>query len=235
MDTDLVTRLSLSLSKKGRRLPVADRLDNPAFVAKAIKAAIESGQSRKEIAIEIFQGNGDASMIAILLNVLKLPTQIQEMVIWGKVKNGAGVGLSAASQISKFNEENMMYVFEECMKSEFTKDEVMSIRQLSERSDSSLEECVERIVGRRPYTRKLHLWLRVPSDEVKNIIKEMPQQNRDELFSKTLKSLDLDTVKGRLGMDMIALLGGKILQVAIARKGFESSLMNSILANHVGE
>ena len=179
----------------------------PVEVADRYVVALESGASRAECAKETQLR--DHTMVDRFLKLRELPANITHLVDWGRSGKGA-IGFSGAVELTHFRPENQEDVGLAILEHELTKKEIVSIRQLSERSSDSLRRCIQRVVRRRPIVRHVEVVLgTVGSNDLQTALEEYSQRERNGILGTALETLvpDADITSARLGTTSFSIVG----------------------------
>ena len=179
----------------------------PVEVADRYAVALASGASRAQCATET-QLN-DHTMVDRFLKLRELPARITHLVDWGRSGRGA-IGFSGAVELTHFRPEDQEAVGVVIVEHQLTKKEIVSIRQLSERSSDPLRRCIQRVVRRRPVVRHLEVVLgSVGSDDLQTALGEYSQRERNGILRAALENLlpDADITSARLGTISFSVVG----------------------------
>ena len=207
-----VQELLLSVGKTTR----ARRPLSPVEVGTLCAKAIEAGASKKEIT-EALQMT-DEGMVSMFLHLRDLIPSVCHLVSWGFTGDGA-IGFSAAAQLARLPQNNQGIASEAILKHRLTKNEIISVIQLIDRSQQPIAECVQRVVRRRPVVRIRQIVLGgVTSVESGTKLRSLSQLIRDELLERIVKRLfpSAKDFTAKLGVDRFAIIGGKSVAETVA-------------------
>ena len=226
MSSDEFNQLLLSVG----RTPMARRPYLPVEVGQLCKRALRSGSTRDEITKALRMT--DTSMISKFVRVAELSPEIQHLVGWGRSTGGA-IGFSAAAQLGRFEIEDQEYIGTQIVTYDLTKSEMISIKQLLERSGQSLRQCVQRVIRRRRSVTVRHVVLgAVSSFQLRDRLSLMTQRERNSLLRRAIDELypSIGPVSANLGNSRFAIVGTRLLADAIgADNNFESSICDFML------
>ena len=216
----MIELVLLSLGGEGVRIPPSERPLKPVEVAKYFSKCLNQGETRGDLAKAC---RISAGMINKFLALLTLPENLQAFVDWGRAKEH-WVGFSAATEISKFPSSQQKQLIETSMQLRLSKSEVVSIRQLEERSDSSVDEAIQRVVGRRPTKSTIEIWIApLPADLIKSV-SSLLQAERDSILAKALFTTLNHAPQAKLGDRALVIVGNKDLVMTVSDPAFKDSL-----------
>jgi hypothetical protein len=205
--------LLLSVGKTAR----ARRPLSPVEVGELCAKAIQKGVTPKELT-EALQMT-DRNMVSKFLRMRELIFPVRHLVSWGYSGDGA-IGFSAAAHLARLPEDKQATCSEAIVKYRLTRDEMVSVLQLLERSEQPLEACVHRVVHRRPIVSVRQVVLgAVTCPDAEPKLRSLSQLQRDELLKRIVCRL-FPTVKdftAKLGIDRFAVIGGKSVADTVAR------------------
>ena len=167
--------------------------------------------------------NGGPSMIGKIMSLLKLPDSIRDAVEWGRTTDG-WIGFSCAEEIAKCKTEHVEEVYLSALKHKLTKAEIRSVKQLEERSSSSIEEAVSRIIKRRGSVVHRVVWITSTNNEIWSSLSSVTQKERDEWFRAVLTKMSLDGVSGKVLEEKTILVGLKKKMEEVLKNGFGNKL-----------
>ena len=179
----------------------------PVEVADRYAVALEAGASRGECAKETQLR--DHTMVDRFLKLRELPASITHLVDWGRSGKGA-IGFSGAVELTHFRPETQEAVGVAIVEHELTKKEIVSIRQLNERSSDSLRRCIQRVLRRRPVVRHVEIVLgSVGPNDLQTALEEYSQRERNVILRAALEALvpDADITSARLGTTSFSVVG----------------------------
>ena len=194
-----LAKLLLSIKVKDTNRPL-----NPVRVAKEIKVLLEDLGGDQHELIRRLPIKQD--MIKEFRLLLRLPPEMQDMIVWGKSKHEAGgIGFSVASRIASLDNQDDMRAMAgtvEYMPRPITKNEITGILRLKkDNPDKPINECLTEVLNvTRPVVISHYIFL---SGLNPNIIKTMKQKAYEsgvsihEFASKILRSVfPEDSFKG---------------------------------------
>lgn len=179
----------------------------PVEVADCYAMALQEGESRAECARQTQLAG--PTMVDRFLKLRKLPEQHKHFVDWGESGKGV-IGFSGAVELTKFPHEKQKAMGLKIVEHELTKKEIVSVRQLFERSSDSLSRCLERVLGRRPVVRHVEVVLgSIRGSDLQAILKEYSQRERNDLFRAALGDLipNATFTSSRLGTAAFSVVG----------------------------
>ena len=181
---------------------LSNRPLTPMEVAKCFQRALDEGQSKKDIA-EACLLDG-TSMLPRFTKLLELSEKLHSLVRFGS--ESASLSFTQATEIAKLKsfdqqEELALLVIE----NNIPKKEIISIRQLLERSDKPLKDAVADILKSRPKVETITMLGGSVTDvELREKLTSFTQLQRDEILSIALENLKLPS-KGHLDVDKFIL------------------------------
>jgi hypothetical protein len=202
----------------------------PVEVGSYCEKALAAGATKKAITYGL--GMTDVSMISKFVSLTNLSPEIRHLIDWGKAGKDI-IGFSAAAQLARIDASTHGFMANSILKNRLTKEEMLSVIQLYERSGQSLEACVERVVGRRPIvvTRQVVMGA-IVSEDLQEKLSSMSQRRRDEVFNSIIKRLYPDMVysSARLGDKRFTVVGKGSVEQAIVRDGnFETRINDRLM------
>jgi hypothetical protein len=229
MLADLTTfelgRLRMSVGygthKKGRPF-------SPIEVGKLICRAKDAGVSTGDCAKAI---NIDKSGVGRFLRILDLPEDLQHLVSWGTQKGS--IGFSAAHQLARFNDAgDQRAVAGSILADGLNSKEIAQVAQLRNRSERKIDECLKEVLGMRPVIEKRHVFIGTIDDRnLESTLASLTQVERDLILQSGVEALGLVDVSGRLGKNVLTLVGSSYLEAAIRNVGadnLEAQLIDQI-------
>lgn len=198
--------------KKGRPL-------SPVEVGKLIRQAKEAGVSTEDCAKAI---NLDKTGIGRFLRILDLPEDIQHLVSWGTQKDS--IGFSVAAQLARFeNTEDQHAVIETILTNGLSRKEIEQVLQLKNRSGRKIDECLKEVLGMRPVIEKRHVFIGMIDDQdLEATLSGLTQAQRDSILQSGIQALGLTEVSGRLGKNILTLVGSHRLGTYIRNIGADN-------------
>ncbi len=162
------------------------RVLSPIQVAHQIQRLIdEEGLETTSVILPITKDH-----IATFIRLLTLPKEYHDAIIWGK-SNSLGVGFSAASYISKLNDEKeQRLLFSEASKQSISEKDVLEIISFYKKHNVPLKDVIEKTTSARPniineylvvISISLHTQAKIEQDS------QMMKITPSELFKKHLK------------------------------------------------
>ncbi|MCY4419974.1 MAG: hypothetical protein OXC42_01775 [Gammaproteobacteria bacterium] len=216
LDSSEIDQTFLSVGSHRKQRPLT-----PVEVAWNIHKAEKAGASKTEIAKAF--GFNDATMVSRFLQLLKLSEEIQYLVEW-RESTSSSIGFSVAVELAKMPQSNHPKMISAIIENHLTKKEVVSMRQLRERSNRSLSDCIKDVVQRRVRTQVRHVVLGKLTEEelnrnsISKNLKRMRQSERDQLIKKIVKDLypNLGEFSAKLGEKNFAVIGSKHVGAVVA-------------------
>ncbi len=198
--------------KKGRPL-------SPVEVGKLIRQAKEAGVSTEDCAKAI---NLDKTSIGRFLRILDLPEDVQHLVSWGAQKDS--IGFSVAAQLARFEDtEDQHAVIETILTDGLSRKEIEQVLQLKSRSGRKIDECLKEVLGMRPVIEKRHVFIGTIDDqELEVTLSGLTQAQRDSILQSGIQALGLAEVSGRLGKNILTLVGSHYLGTYIKNIGADN-------------
>ena len=179
----------------------------PVEVADCYANALKAGASKAECVRET-QLSGP-TMVERFLKLRTLPRELKHLVDWGKSAKGA-IGFSGAVELTQFPRESQMEMGLKIVEHELTKKEIVSVRQLLERSSDPLPRCLERVLGRRPIVRHVEVILgSIGPADLQALLQEYSQRERNDLLRAALDELvpGASITSARLGSSSFSVVG----------------------------
>ena len=228
MDQAYINKVKFSIGEtNGIRVPDFQRPVKPLEVAQCFEMLLSKdgdwSWSRKELAE--YMGLTGTTLIGKFLLLLKLPEAIGSFIEWGR-SSGGWIGYSSAKELGKCKPEHIEALFHSALKYKMTKNEIRSVKQLEERSKSSIEESVARVVGRRSSVVHKIIWIGYADERIQAFLSPLLQKQRDEWFQPILCEMGLEGVDGKVSGEKIILLGVESkISPFISKEGFHHSLV----------
>ena len=179
----------------------------PVEVADRYAVALEAGASKAECAKETQLAG--PTMVDRFLKLRKLPDKRKHLVDWGESGKGV-IGFSGAVQLTQFPRESQETMGLKIVEHELTKKELVSVRQLLERSSDSLSRCLERVLRRRPVVRHVEVILgSIGADDLQTTLQRYSQRERNGLLGAVLDELvpGASITSARLGTSSFSVVG----------------------------
>ena len=193
-------QLSVGTHRGERRL-------TPVEVADRYAVALEAGSSKSDCARETQLAG--PTMVERFLTLRKLPSGLKHLVEWGGSGKGV-IGFSGAVELTRFEVKSQEAMGLAIVEHELTKNEIVSIRQLIERSSDSLLRCLARVLRRRPVVRHVEVILgSIDAADLQTIIQKHSQRERNQLLRAVLDELvpGADITSARLGASSFSVVG----------------------------
>jgi hypothetical protein len=133
------------------------------------------------------------------LNLLKLPEQCKDAVIWGKSQD-VGVGFSAASSIPSLDEpDDQLLLFKEASNQSLDVPDIREIISFYKKNDLPLNEVIEKITSARPVISTTYLVIISMLDETKKKIEELSKNSNSSeksiITEKLLEKFGIPSVE----------------------------------------
>ena len=198
--------------KKGRPL-------SPVEVGKLIRQAKDAGVSTEDCAKAI---NLDKTGISRFLRILDLPEDVQHLVSWGARKDS--ISFSAAAQLVRFKDpEDQRVVVRSILADGLTRKEIEQVAQLRIRSGRRIDKCLKEVLGMRPVIEKRHVFIGMIDDQdLEMTLSGLTQAQRDSILQSGIQALGLAEVSGRLGKNILTLVGSHCLGTYIGNIGADN-------------
>lgn len=223
--------------KKKLILSVGTHLSNrplsPIEVAHTLEEALKTGVGRQELASFC---NINISMIPRFLKLLSLPESIWHLIDWGNDLNS--ISFSVAYQVAGINDkEGQEEIICSTLEYKLTRLEVQDVVQVIKRAKVSATEAIRRILKLRRTIEKYHLFIgQILSNEVKGILRNISQPERDNLFKSAIRNYSNNVaIEGvKLGAERFSLIVQENIAPSIAnlQGGFEIAV-NDFLQKEV--
>lgn len=179
----------------------------PVEVADRLLRSLQAGASRAKCSKETQLAG--PTMVDRFLKLRELPSRIQHLVEWGKSGKGV-IGFSGAVELSQFPRENQETMGLKIVEHELTKKEIVSVRQLLERSSDPLPRCLERVLKRRPVVTRVEVILgSIDVADLQEILRGYSQRERNSLFRGVIDELvpGARITSARLGTSSYSIVG----------------------------
>jgi len=174
---------------------------SPIEVAQAIRSTKRAGATSDEIASAMHLEG--ATMIRRFLRLLDLPEDVQLIVDWGRT--GATIAFTGAAELARLPSKNEQSIAgRAALEYQFSTSELKSLVQLRLRSGRPISECIKEVVGLRPQITVRHVFIgAVKGEKLKELLRELPQVDRDRLILNSAAQLwpDAREAAFRLGAD----------------------------------
>ncbi len=209
-------RLRMSLGygthKKGRPL-------SPIEVGELLQKARSGGMSLQDCAKAVqLDGTGH---LGRFLAILKLPEDIQHLVVWGAERNF--IGFTAAFELTKLNNvEEQQVVADTILSDGLNSKEVRQVAQLRNRSDKNISECIKEVLGMRQQVTKRFVFVGSMSSEAESNLAMLTQSARDLILASAIGNLGIRSATGRLGSKLFTLVGNEDFNASMHEFGKEN-------------
>jgi hypothetical protein len=219
------TELQFSVGKTTRqRRPLS-----PVEVGDRCAKSIEKGFSVSEITDALKMT--DKSMIPKFLRVRNLDPGVRHLVSWGFSGDGA-IGFSVAAQLARIPDNLQLRAAEAIIKYQFTRNEMISVIQLLERSKDPLDICVDRVVHRRPVIRIQQIVLGAITSVTSTVkLQKLSQLQRDDILERVIHKLypNVGTITAKLGIARFTIIGGKSVAETVTKDSSVERNINKCL------
>jgi hypothetical protein len=170
---DLV--LSINIHRKTRRLfPLA---------AAALLSRAASQASLNEIAEAL--GLKESSTLRKIISIASLPPEIASIVEWGERRGS--ISMSAAAEITRLGKLDLMRrAAMAAIQHGMTKEEIRQIVQISSRSKSTIDECIQKVLSTRLIIERSEL---IIGSLLSKTAKENFEELGSELIERKIKNL----------------------------------------------
>jgi len=176
-DIDLYAKLLLSVKIGDRK----DRPLSPFEVTTLLNRMLEEGHSMEDLSKRLDLKD---EMINDFLALQKIPNEFQNAIIFGESRD-EGVSFSSAVRITRLKEElDRKILLASAMKNKFTKNEIENIVSLKNRSQITIEDCIEKIKNFRPVIE--HNFIYVTGITSECLVKLSHLSQISELSSETI-------------------------------------------------
>lgn len=179
----------------------------PVEVAHLFAVTLKAGASKAECAHKTQLAG--PTMVDRFLKLGKLPHSLKHLVDWGRSGRGV-IGFSGAVELTHFPRERRQIMGLKTVEYELTKTEIVSVRQLLERSSDPLSRCLKRVLGRRPVVRHVEVILgSISAASLQTGLREYSQRERNELLRTALDRLvpSVNVTSARLGTSSFSVVG----------------------------
>jgi len=205
-------RLQFSVGKTTRqRRPLS-----PVEVGELCAKCVAAGACPNEITEALKMT--DKGMVPKFLRVKDIVPTVRHLVSWG-FSGDAAVGFSVAAQLARLPQKHHLPLAEGILKYGLSRNEMISVIQLLERSQDPLELCVQRVVRRRPVVRLQQIVLGSVTAESSVLkLRALSQLERDDILDGIIHRLfpNAKDFTAKLGTDRFAIIGGKSVAETVA-------------------
>ncbi|MDE0509745.1 MAG: hypothetical protein OXI17_14095 [Gammaproteobacteria bacterium] len=153
--------------------------------------------------------------------ILELPDNLRHLVGWGADKDF--IGFTAAYELTKLHDaEEQRIVAESILADGLTSKEVRQVAQLRNRSDKTISQSVEEILGMRQQVTKRFVFVGSMSSESEWKLANQTQSARDLILASAIGSLGIRSATGRLGPKLFTLVGNEDFNTSMQEIGKEN-------------
>ena len=194
--------------------------------------ALEAGASKAECAKETQLAG--PTMVDRFLKLRKLPHKRKHLVDWGESGKGV-IGFSGAVELTQFPRESQEAMGLKIVEHELTKKELVSVRQLLERSLDPLPRCLERVLRRRPVVRHVEVILgSIDAADLQTTLQRYSQRERNGLLGAVLDELvpGASISSARLGTSSFSVVGPRGVIAQLGALSNPESLIQDALRRH---
>jgi len=219
-------RLLLSVGTHRGQRPMS-----PVEVANLYAKMIKAGASLSDCArASNLEG---PTWVSRFLQLLTLPESVRHLVVFG---GSAGtISFSTAAEIARLeNDAEEEVLVRDTLTHRLSGSEVRQVVQLRKRSQRSLQDCLDEVIGMRPRVDKRYLYIgAITGAALKSALGAMPQQQRDVLLQKAVRTVlggtPLTLVK--LGTDRFTLVGDAAFGdvTAVKKDSLEQEINDALL------
>ena len=204
----------------------------PVEVADRYAVALKAGESKAKCAQETQLAG--PTMVDRFLNLQRLPHALNHLVDWGKSGNGV-IGFSGAVELTQFPRESREAMGLKIVEHELTKKEIVSVRQLLERSSDPLSSCLERVLRRRPVVRHVEVILgSIGAPDLQMILEGYSQRERNEILRTALDELvpGASVTSARLGTSSFSVVGPRGVVARLDELSDPEDLIQDAVRHH---
>ena len=205
----------------------------PVEIADRYVVALKAGASKAECAQETQLA--DPTMVDRFLKLLDLPSRLKHLVEWGKSGKGV-IGFSGAVELTQFPRESRETMGLKIVEHELTKKEIISVRQLLERSSDSLPRCLERVLRRRPVVKHVEVVLgSIGETDLQIILQEYSQRQRNDILRAALDEIapGVSVTSARLGTSSFSVVGPRGVVARLDEHSDPEGLIQDVVRRHV--
>lgn len=221
--------LNLSVGKTTR----ARRPLSPLEVADLCAKAIDNGVGRTELTRALKMT--DTGMVSKFLRLREIVPEVRHLVSWG-YSGDAAIGFSVAAQLARLPLDKQAAAAEAIVKHRLTRDQMISVIQLLERSKQTLAECINRVLSRNPVVRVRQFILgAITSAKTRSKLSSLSQLKRDELLEGVVTRLfpKAKDFTAKLGTERFAIIGGKSIAETVATESQVEKKINGCLEDEL--
>jgi hypothetical protein len=219
------TALLLSVGKTTRDRRPLSPVEAGELCAKSVAAGSKADEIARACQLK------DRSMVSKFLRVTGFAPEIRHLISWGNSGDGA-LGFSTAAELFKLPAGDHGKACTAALQHRLTRDEMRSVVQLVDRSGESLDDCIVRVVRRRPVVRVRQIVLgAITEDLTQQALKEMTQLERDDFLGAVIKYVfpSASDFTAKLGVERFTIIGGKSIASTVAAEPQMERLINTAL------
>jgi hypothetical protein len=149
------------------------------------------------------------TMIGRFKRLLNLPPNLRHLVDWGS--SSSTISFTAASEVARLHPGEQEAVLNSVLENGLSKNEVMQIVQIRNRSGKDISECINDVLKLRPTVVRRHVFVgALTSEALLSKLSDLTQVDRNKILSDSLKGRIPSGVKwsGRLGKGQFSVVGG---------------------------
>ena len=175
----------------------------------------------------------DSSIIGHFIRLLSLPTQVQQVIGWGS--DPATISFTAAAVIARLDSsQEQSTLAKAALENQFNKSEIIQVVQIRRRTGNSIENCIKAVLDQRPVIERRYVIVgEMRSDSLKNGLKQISQQERNDLLQLALErhGPDVPYLGAKLSGEYFILVGDAHFHSAIVDlpQGFEESITEYLM------
>lgn len=204
---------------------------SPVEVGKYVQRALDAGETRATVAEKLLLD--DTTVIGRFVRLPSLPPQVQQLVGWGA--DPATVSFTSASDVARLKSASAKIVLAKAaLENQLNKSEILEVVQISERSNRSIESCIEAVLNQRPIVERRHVIIgELQSDSLNETLKHMSESQRNNLLLSALARYGLNTsiLGAKLGDGYFLFVGDDAFHSVITSLpgGFEESITEYLM------
>ncbi len=216
-----ISQLILSVGTHKSKRPLL-----PMEVAEYMQKALDAGEKRTNIAEKLYLE--DSSIIGHFIRLLSLPSQVQQIIGWGS--DPSTISFTAAAVIARLDSSQEQRILAKAaLEHQFNKSEIIQVVQIRRRSGNPIDSCIKAVLDQRPIVERRHVIIgEIRSENLKNELKQISQQERNNLLKLVLEQHGPDTphLGAKLGVEYFILVGDEHFHSTIVTlpQGFEESI-----------
>ncbi len=181
-DLDLYAKLLNSVQVGGTNRPLT-----PFEVSTLISRMINENGSKTDVLTRL---PIKSDMLELFLKLKEIPKGYQNVIVWG-TSNNEGISFSSAARIARLKDSHDKEILSDAaMKHKFLKTEIENIVSLKNKSDLSVEDCIEKVANFRPEVEYRYMFVfDIPPDFVKRLSNKItPKEKTPGIILKDLIS-----------------------------------------------